>query len=189
MKRQLIAIVLTIAGIVAALVIATGVLSLRPTAVSPLSSSLPTNSPIPTPTPDQWWSEPCNTPPLELSDSCAEITPIEQPAEQIPVPCIRTAYTETVTDNEYVDYRLIVLVDHPEYDSTPAIPIHILRLANGGWIVDREVMQFWDFDCGKDEAPLSWVTWQVLVTESLTPTEVYTTDLPAPFLDLLSDLQ
>jgi len=60
-----------------------------------------------------------------------------------------------VPDNENVDYRLVIRVDHPEYDNVPALPVHILRLPDGGWVVDRSSVQFWDFDCGKDEAPLA----------------------------------
>jgi hypothetical protein len=181
LKKQLIVLLLLIVSLAACL----------PSPVTPLSdtSPLPTNSPLPTPTPGKWWSEPCNTPPLELPDGCADFTPIARPPEQIPAPCVRTAYTETVPDNENVDYRLVIRVDHPEYDNVPALPVHILRLPDGAWVVDRSSVQFWDFDCGKDEAPLAWVTWQVLSTGSLTPTEVYETDLPAPFLEFLGDLR
>jgi hypothetical protein len=146
-------------------------------------------SPLPTPTPEApWWTWPCNTPPVQHPDGCPGFIPIEQPGRLLPPPCVRTAYTETVAEEGRVDYRLVIRVDHPEYSNVPSLPVHVLHLTTGGWIADRDAMQFWDVDCGKDEAPLTWVAWQVLDTGSLAPTLVYSPPLPSELVAFLSDL-
>jgi len=156
--------------------------ALTPTPTQPVS-------PLPTPWPVPWWTWPCNTRPVHHPDGCPSFTPVEQPGRLLPAPCVRTTYTETVEGEEYVDYRLVIRVDHPEYDNVPALPVYVLHLRDGGWIADRDAVQFWDFDCGKDEAPLTWVAWKVLDSGALAPiSSAYATPLPTPLLDLLARL-
>jgi hypothetical protein len=171
-----------------------------PYPLTPTSSPTPIPSPTPTPSdPAAWWSWPCNTPRQEWPDGCQDIAYIAPPDSPITPPCIRTAYTRTVPNDDYpelLDIELVVVVDHPEYPNykpgrATQFVCLVLQPAYGGWYVDHWQLRDpdWWFKCGIDEAPLAWALKEALNTRSLAPFDVaYNAPLPTPFVDLIADL-
>jgi hypothetical protein len=104
---------------------------------------------------------------------------VAPPAHLLAPPCIRTAYTHTVPNDDYpnlLDIELVVVVDHPEYPYyMPGRDAQFVRLilqpAYGGWYADHWQLKEpdWWFKCGLDEAPLAWVLMEALNTQSLVP--------------------
>jgi hypothetical protein len=124
------------------------------------------------------------TPPRAFPDGCetageADVAP----------PCIRTAYTRTVPNDDYpemLDVELVVVVDRDaQYVRL------VLQPAYGGRYADRWQLQDpdWWYKCGLDEASLAWALTEALNSRSLAYFDAaYNAPLPAPFVDLVIDL-
>ena len=133
-----------------------------------------------------WWTAPCNTPAYDWPDGCPEVRRVQRPrADEIPlpVPCINSAYTETISLEGRQVVQLTVVVDHPEYDYGEQQEFRLIP-ENGQWVVhyiDR------DFKCGWDTAPLAWWTREALNGASMTLSSyaIYERVLPQQFYDLL----
>ncbi len=144
----------------------------------------------------------CNLPPVTLPDGCPDFGRVAPPAEPIPPPCIVGWQVED--DLESYDaptVRLVVEVDHPEYDPPlvdPVDRVYFVREPGGSGQAPAWHFYYrdeWDAACGKDEGPLAWVTGRLLQgddsTELITGLEavgVYAGPLPGELVDLLAEL-
>ncbi len=136
----------------------------------------------------------CNLPAVIYPDGCQDMITIAPPTEPIPAPCIQNFFTEPYTDTHgtgtIITTRLVIVVEHPEYENNPTDRVYFVREPGtgqpaGGWRHRRRGN--WDAACGKDEAPLAWATGNLLAGD-LGAAGVYSTPLPSGFVELMAEL-
>jgi hypothetical protein len=166
--------------------------------LTPRPTCTPASSPTPTPSdPAAWWTWPCNVRCPPAPDGCSEFARWDRPPDNpITPPCIRTAYTDTVPNDDVpdiLDLRVVIILDHPEDphytypDHFATQTVYVTRYLGDQWYTDEGPN--WGYDCNLNPAPLAWAVTEALNTGSIAPFDVaYNAPLPDPFVGLLGNL-